>query len=106
MILHHAVHGAQSQARALADGLCSIERIEDAMRLFYAGPAVGKLHQHFSRMKLGADAKQTSACLLQRIQSVFDDLNERLEQLVAVAPDPREARLNHSFDANLLIVAL
>src|SRR5580704_16230645 len=60
MILHHAVHGAQSQASALADRLCSIERIEHPMRLFYAWSAIGKLHHHFLTLALGADAKHTA----------------------------------------------
>lgn len=106
MILHDAIHGAQSQPRAFADGLCSIERIEHAMRLFYARPAIGKLHRYiFSRM-LCADLKQPSACFLERIQSIFDDLDEGLEQLVAVAPDFRKVRLDQGFDVDFLIVPL
>jgi len=38
MVAHHAVDGAQTQASALADRLRGVERIEDAKRLFQAGP--------------------------------------------------------------------
>ena len=79
MILHHAVDGAQSQTCALADGLRSIEGIEHAMRFFYSRPAIGKLHNHFLCLKLGADLEQASARLLQRIQGIFDDLHKRLK---------------------------
>src|SRR5260370_22094214 len=40
MLLHHSIDRAQSQAGALADGLRGIERIEHAMRLFYARPVI------------------------------------------------------------------
>src|ERR1700674_846140 len=75
MILHHAVDGAESQAGALADGLRSVEGIEDAMRLFDSRSAIGKLQHHFLRLKLGADSKQASARFFQGIQSVFDNLD-------------------------------
>ena len=79
MFLHHAIYCTQPQTRAFADRLCSIERIEDPMRLFYARPAIGKLHHYFFPLMLGIDAKPSSARFLERIQRVFDDLDESLE---------------------------
>lgn len=79
MILHHAIYGAQSQARPFADRLCRIERIEYSMRLLDARPAIGKLHYHLFSLTLGAHLKQSAAGFLERIQSILDDLDEGLE---------------------------
>ena len=50
-------------------------------------------------------SKQSAAGLFQSVHGVLDDLNERLEQLVAVAPILGAIRLDRGFDANFLIVA-
>lgn len=79
VILHHAIDGTQSQARAFADRLRGVERIEHSIRLFYAGAAVGELDHDFVFVMLSAYDKQASARFLESIQSILDDLNECLE---------------------------
>lgn len=49
------------------------------MRLFNAGPAIGKLNHHFFSLHVGADPKQSPAHLLERVQRILDDLHERME---------------------------
>jgi len=106
MILHDTVGGAQSQASAFADRLGGVERIEDAMRLFDARAAIGKMNHHVCSLRVGADPKQSSAGFLQGIQGIFDDLNEYLEQLMAVPPHSWQVRFERSLDTYFLIVPL
>src|ERR1700678_129467 len=106
MILHNTVHGAKAKARALADGLSRIERIEDAMRIFDAAAVVGKLDYHLSGFELGANAKKPSARFFERVQSVFDDLHECLEKLVTVSQHVRKIWLERDLDVDFLIVML
>ena len=55
---------------------------------------------------LGTDLERAPTRFLQRVQSIFHDLDEGLEQLVAVALDARQVCLDHSLDADFLIVPL
>ena len=91
MFLHHAVDCAQSQACAFADRLGGIERIKYAKRLFDAGAAIGKLDKHFFVLRTSALTRSgTATGFLDSVQSVLDNLNKRLEQLVAISPDFRQ----------------
>ena len=49
------------------------------MGLFETGAVIGELNYDLISLALGADPKQASARLLERIQSVFDDLDERVK---------------------------
>src|SRR5208282_6732424 len=71
-----------------------------------ARPAVGKLHRNLLSVALGAHPQSSAASLFQRIQSVFHQLDEYLKELVTVAPNFRQARLDGSLNANFLIVQL
>ena len=53
MILDHAIHSAQSQAGAFADGLGGIEGIENSQRLANARAVIGEL-QHGLVARAGA----------------------------------------------------
>ena len=103
VILHQAVNRTQDQACAFADRLRGIERIENSMRLTNSRAVVGKLYNDLFSLKLCADAQQSTARFLERIQSILHDLHECLKQLMAIATYLWQSRIDDDFDANFLI---
>src|SRR5579871_1657297 len=106
MFLDHAVDGAQAKARALADGLGRIERIEDAVRLFDTGARIGELNHSLVALPAGGYFDKATAGSFQRVLRVFQDLRESLEQLVTVAPHAGQVGSDNSFDAKFQLSAL
>src|ERR1700677_174843 len=106
MILNHAVYRAEPQTGALANRLGCVKRIEHPMRFFNAGAVIGKLHHHFQALRASAPPQPSSARLFECIQPIFGDLDEGMEQLMAVAPNFRQVRFHQSFNADLLIATL
>src|SRR6202521_4078507 len=97
--LDDAEADAETQARAFANRLRRIERIEDAMRLLDAGAAVGKQDHDVGAVTNGFDGKNSAVGRFHGIQSVADDIEENLHQLIAIAADTGENGFKLQLDA-------
>jgi hypothetical protein len=106
VILHDSVDCAQAEAGALADGLGRIEGIEDTMRLFDSGAAIGKLDDDLISLLSGDHLQRASVAFFEGVKSVFEDLDEGLKELMTVSPNPGQVRLNRSFDTDFVFVRL
>src|SRR6266850_2731512 len=90
VFLDDAEADAETQARAFANGLRRIERIKDAMRLLDAGAVVGKKDHDVGAVTNSFNGKNSSVGRFHGIQSVADDIEENLHQLIAIATDTGE----------------
>src|SRR5215469_15286425 len=97
VVLHDAVDGAETEARAFADRLGGVEGIKNALRLADSGAGVGELKHDFVVVVLCRDF-QLAAGVLQGIHGVFDDLDECLKKLVGVGNDAWEIWVDRKLD--------
>src|SRR5579862_4481473 len=106
MVLHDSVDGAEAEAGAFTDGLGRVKGVKDAVRFFDAGAAVAELDDDVIALLSGGDLKQASPALFEGIDGVFENLDEGLEELVAIPPNLRQAGLDRSLDTDVVFVRL
>src|SRR6202035_1070876 len=99
MFLDDAKADAEPQTRAFADRLRRVERIEDAMRLLDARTAIGEQDHHVGAVTNGFDGKNAAIGRFHGIQSITDDVEKNLHQLITVATHARKNGLEPHFDA-------
>src|SRR5947209_1266093 len=103
MVLDDAVNGTQTEAGALSYRFGGVERVKDALRIAHSRTGIGKLQQDVRVFVLGGDFQRSSANFIEGIHGIFDDLDESLEQLFAVADHAREVFFNLQTDENLAL---
>src|SRR5437016_4791206 len=90
MLLNDTEANAEAQARALANRLRGIERIENAMGIFEAGTTVGEQNDHVAAVADRLDRQNTARGCLHSFQGVADNVEENLHQLISITAHARK----------------
>src|SRR5271154_1399276 len=111
MLFHDAVANAEAESRSFSYCLRGVERIENATRILYSWPIVGKLDTELIPGDGGANPDFTSPAFsldrtvfLNCIHRVVQNVQKNLLELVEVATCAREVRIE--FAMNLDVVQL
>ena len=102
VFLDNSETDAQAQARSLSDRFRCVKRIENAMRLFDARTSVGKKNDDVAAIASRLDGEYAAFMGFHRIDSVVDEVEENLHELIAVAANSGENGLELQFDSRLL----
>src|ERR1700761_466260 len=92
---------AQTETRALPNRFRRVERIENAMRLLDTWTGVGKKNDHAAAIARRLDGKNAALMRFHGIDSVVDEIEKHLHELITVAANTREDRLELQFNARL-----
>src|SRR5437879_12898736 len=84
MLLNDPEANTDAQARARANGLRGIERIENAMGVLEAGTTVGEQNDHVAAVADRLDRQNTARGCLHGFQGVADNVEENLHQLISI----------------------
>src|ERR1700746_3124233 len=100
MLLDDSVADAQSQPGPLPHRFRSVERVEDAMRVFHSWPVVGDFHaQAIPRKRRSNPDFAVSAFLDYCIDGIIHNVEKNLLKLVKVSRSDGKIRLEFPVDA-------
>ena len=90
MFLNDSEANAKAEPGALPDWLGRIKRIENALRVLEPGPGIGKQNDDVPAVAECLDGQYSAAGGLHRFQSIADDIEKDLHQLIAITANARE----------------
>src|SRR5271165_6790925 len=99
VLLHDAVADAEAKAGAFANRLGGVERVKDTMGFADALAGIGKEDDNVAAVALRFYRENAAAGFRHGVQSVADDVEKDLHQLIVVAANSGEHRLQLQLDA-------
>src|SRR4029077_8358897 len=92
---------AQAEARAFADRFGSVKRVEHALRVLDARSRVGEQDHDIAAIAYGLDGQHSALACVHRVNRVVDDVEEYLQQLIAISAYARQHGFQLQLDARL-----
>src|SRR5580658_990291 len=102
VLFHNSVADAEAEARAFADLLGGVERVEYFFRFLHARPGVREFDDHIAAFAQSANEQDAAAGRFHRIHCVADQMVENLQQLIRVATHSRKDAAIFQLDADIL----
>jgi len=99
MLLDNAKANAEPQAGAFPNGFRRIEGIEHALRVLEAGAGIGEQDHDVPAVADRLDRQNAAVGRFHGFQSVADNVEENLHQLISISSNTREDGLELQFDA-------
>src|SRR5580658_2213637 len=100
MLLHDAEANAETEPGSFADGLCRIERIENAVRFLDARTGIEEKDDDVSAVAKSLNREDATLGRFHGVDGVADHVEKNLHQLVAIAANSRQDGFELEFDAD------
>ena len=101
MLLHNSETNAQAESRSLAYGLCSVKRIENALRILYPWPRIGEKNHYISAVTKRLDGEHSAFDCFHGVDRVTNDVKEHLHQLVSIPAHSRKDGFQLQFESRI-----
>src|SRR5579864_5795626 len=103
MLFDNPVADAQTEASSLAHRFCRIEGIENAVRVFNADAGIEKLDANLAIHAVNPHLQTTAlAAFEDRVDSVIDDVQEHLLQLMRIGSHRRNLGRSLALEQNIV----
>src|SRR6266478_638186 len=101
VLLQDAEADAQAETRAFADRFRSVKGVEHALRVLDPRSRVGKQDHYIAAIAYGLDGQHSALARVHGVNSIVDDVEEHLQQLIAVSAHAWQHGFQLHLDARL-----